>query len=143
MFLWSMGLEDIIPDGKSSGSSGSSGRRRKKKKEKVIEIGNPPYDKKFKEKKWEGVKKVIRNEFDYKSVGEVKSLPAEERYDVLHEAALIHEGEKRADESQHRAKERCLRCGAASGDMMVEIEDEMFCISHPAIQVRKALDGEG
>lgn len=136
-----MGLDSFKHEDTDTSKSGGGRSRKKKKEDEKVTIGSKPYQKTFKKEKWEGVKDIIRRDFEV-SVNEVKNSPPEERYDILHEAALIHEGEKTVDNSSHKAKTRCVVCGDECAEESVEIEGHAVHWNHPAVQVRKKIDEE-
>lgn len=111
-----MGLEDIFPDdvepGSSSSSSGSTKSLSPEEDDDYKVIGGGRWQKIFHKDKWDEVKRVLIDEFG-KQPNVVLNSPAEERHDILHEAALYVEGEKSEDELENRSDERCEVCGKA------------------------------
>lgn len=133
-----MGLDDVI-DTDDSSSSSSSRTRSDSSSEDLITIGSPPNEKKFKEEKWEEVKKIIRNKMEY-SVNEVKHLPSGKRYEVLHEAATWDEEELTEKQEELKSDTNCIVCGRDCSKSGVELEGEMVCVNHPAAKVAKHLE---
>lgn len=142
-----MGLDDLIPDhDQNTSGSSSSGRSKDRDKDPyanddLISIGSPPNDKHFNEEQWEKVKRVVREEFGM-SIGEVKSLPAKERYETLHEAVTFNPDATDRDEHELVSDNRCLVCDRAADNVGVEIEGYLFCVDHTAGQVAKAIEEE-
>lgn len=137
-----MGLEDLVPD-EAKTSSSRSGRKKKSKKQEegVVTIGSGEFEKTFEEERLERIRKVISQEMGYVPNEVINNFPAEERFEILHEAALIEAQEAEEDELEHTTT-RCDICGNAIRDSGVEISGLVVCTSHPAIQVAKELHGE-
>lgn len=144
-----MGLDDLVEDkggSADSSSSGNSGSSRKASSasstdEPYKEIGGGRFKKSFTEEKWEGVKEIIHHEMG-ETVNVILNKPPQERFKILHEAALIHDGEKKRENFSYSSSTRCHLCGNACDNSNVEIEGQTFCPQHSAMRVRKALDGE-
>lgn len=136
-----MGLDDLVEKkgGDPSSSSRGGGRKKSNNRDIVKDIGSEPHRKKFTEEQWEGVKEMIIQEMEY-SVGEVLSMPNQDRYEILHDAILMYRNEQYIEESDHSTDNRCVVCGKDSTGTSVEIEGHRVCINHPAITVREEID---
>lgn len=133
-----MGLDDLVPEGKedSRSRSGSSSSKSKSK----VSFGSGKWEKIFSEDKWEDVKNTLINDMGLVPNEVVNNYPKEERYETLHEAALISEREEPPDNIEE-GPDRCAVCGnALHEDITVEIEGEEVCANHPAAQIRVGLD---
>lgn len=139
-----MGLKDLGPDDTGSSSGGrSSGRKRKKDdSDDKVEIGSEPYKKVFKQEKWEEVKTFISHEMGLSPNKVVNNYKAEERYEVIHEAALAVDDEKEPEELSNYSRNRCAYCDCALGEFGVELEGKVFCPNHTAGQVKETLDSD-
>jgi len=137
------GLDDLIPDDAdtSSSSSSSSGGGGLDEPEYAEVFESKKGTKKFTEEQWEEIKKVIRRETDYVSVGEVKSLPAQKRHVVLHELAIEALVED-ADGDISRTDFRCPICGDDCTTSYVVIEGEEVHPYHTIAQLAKELGKE-
>lgn len=126
-------VDDLLPD--SSGSDDSGGGGSTDSERDLITIGKPPYDKHFEPEHFEEIKEVMPSKLGY-TVNEAKNLPADERYEVFHEAALIARSELDPEESETAKSEKCQICGSVlHEDATAVISGEKFCSDHPAIQV--------
>lgn len=140
-----MGLDDVIddqvPEEKRSGSR--SGGSSSKEKQKVI-IGSPPNQKEFTKDRWEEVKKAIVEELGYTTQEVLEEMPANKRYEVIHEAALISSKEMSSADADTRPTTRdCDICGNMLRDEMeVDISGLKVHAHHTAAQVEKELDGD-
>lgn len=136
-----MGLEDLIPDDSDDNSSSSSSSRNSSSsdEQEYITIGSEPHQKKFTPEKWEEVKEVLRHEMGL-NVNRVKNRPAEERFEILHEAATYSNGEIDEDEMQNWSKERCIVCGKAANKVGAKVDGEPCCVHHTVGQLEKELD---
>lgn len=132
-----MGLEDLVPEDKRGSGSSSSGRSRRKKKD-TVAFGSGQFRKEFEEERWEEVKGTLINEMGLVPNEVVNNYSAQERFEVLHEAALLSKSETTLEELG-RQPTRCEYCGSAVGQSGVEIDGEMFCIHHTAGQIANAL----
>lgn len=138
-----MGLDDLVPD--SAGGSSSSSRSSRdssdddEESEKVI-IGSEPYKKVFTDEDWEGIKGIITQEMGYVPNEVVNNYPAEERYEILHEAALLYRSEI-SEEELSDIPRKCDYCGAALRDGGVWVGEYYVCASHTAGQLA-TLDDE-
>jgi len=138
-----MGLDDLVPDDKQSSSSSSSSRPRDSDDSPdKVEIGGEPYKKVFTEERWEKVKKVIGREMGLDVNKVVNNYPANERYEIIHEAALAVGGELEPDELDNYRDERCEICGIAKSEASVTICGDVVCVSHSAGQVAVMLDDD-
>lgn len=138
------GLDDLIPDDadtSSSSSSGGGGRGGLDQPDYVEVFESKKGTKKYTEEQWEEIKKVIRRETDYVSVGEVKSLPAQRRHVVLHELAIEALVED-ADGDISRSQFRCSICGDDCTRAYVVIEGEEVHPHHTIGQLAEELDIE-
>lgn len=131
-----MGLDDAVPeDVKSSASSSSADSGSDSSSPNTITIGKEPYKKEFTEDHWEEIKKVLPRELGF-TVNEAKNLPADERYEIFHEAGLIAHSEMEAEESEYRKKDQCPICGTVlHEEATAEIAGETFCPDHPAAKI--------
>lgn len=138
-----MGLDDLIPDDVDSQSSGSSSSRTQTQQERDVVIGKEPYKKEFDEDKWKEVKSVLTNEMGYNVNWVLNNLPAEERYEVLHEAVMMVNENLEPEEAEHRSTDRCIVCGNATDQVEAEIpwlpEGESVCFHHTVAQLEKEL----
>lgn len=137
-----MALEDVLPDDNDTSSSSSSTRRRRRTPpedddDRVV-IGSEPNRKVFSQEKWEEVQKVIRDEMEY-SVNEVKHLPAQRRYEVLHEAATWNSDMLTDEQEELKSTKRCIICNKHCSDSCVEIAGHRVHIHHTAGQINKEL----
>lgn len=136
------GLNDLIPDdADTSGRSSSRSKSTSSGPEYVKEFGSKLGTKKFTEERWKEIKQEIRRKTEY-SVGEVESLPAEERHEVLHELGISSNVDLDPKELEHGSDTLCVVCGNDCSDSYVPIQGNPVCINHPAIQIAKALDIE-
>lgn len=136
-----MGLDDLVDD--AGGSSSSSSSKRSKSKsfhddDEYKVVGSDQYQKVFHEDEWAKVKDVLKDEMG-KVPNVVLNSPEQERFEILHEAALIASGDKDPLDSDYTGQERCLYCGSNPGDAAVEIQGETFCVHHTAGQVSSEL----
>lgn len=134
-----MGLEDALPDDveRSSSSNRSGSSSSSSSSQKKVSIGSGRYQKTFTEEKWEGVKATIKEEFDEEPNEVVHNWSAQKRYEMLHEAAIIHE------EKQYEPRETTIRscvCCNSSTANLVRIGGKWFCPQHPAAKIAKELD---
>lgn len=145
-----MGLEDITEKVKKNHSSSSSdtsqGNNRNPRKgvsdesEYAVVVGKPPKQKAFTEDQWDDVKEVLMNEMDL-NPNKVLNMPSEERYEILHEAALYSKGD--IEDSEHIPQRECDYCGnklKEDTDVGIEIADSLFCVHHTVGQIKNALD---
>lgn len=130
-----MGLDDLLPDDADTTSRSSS---QQSSKDYSVEVGSGSDEVKLTEEKWEGVKKILTEEFGLVP-NEVLNKPSGERYEILTEAAQVHEGHQQADESEHRSGTRCYYCGKSCEGIEVEIGGELFCPHHTVAQIEKSL----
>jgi len=135
-----MGLDDLVPEDKSTSSSSSSSKSRQK--ENKVRIGSEPHKKVFSEDKWKTIKEFIIQEMGLKPSKVVNNYSAKERYEVLHEAALGVEGDKEPEELNNVSNNRCEICGTAVDQASVEIKGYEVCPQHPAAQVAVLIDEE-
>lgn len=140
-----MGLEDLVPEDKRGSSSRSRGKRKKKD---TVSFGGGRYKKEFTEERWEEIKNTLINEMGLVPNEVVNNYPAEERYEVLHEAALLSKRETTLEELGRRPT-RCGICGKPVGGSGVEfslldgsgdIHEIEICISHTAGQIQVLLE---
>lgn len=137
-----MGVDDLIPDElESSSSSGGSSKKDSSEDQLHKVIGSGKQKKGFTEEQWEGVKKVIARETEY-TVNEVLHMPAQKRYDILHECALEATSEESTLPDDYRSEIRCYECGNDCSSGYVELEGKDFCVQHTAGQIAVAL-GDG
>lgn len=137
-----MGLDNILPDDADSSSSSSGGSKRSPSSDTDDDlkvIGSPPNQKSFTQEKWEGVKKVIYEDTEH-SVNEVLNMPAKRRYEILHEAALTHEGQKAAEDMETYSRDRCFICGKDCTNSGVTVAGKTVHANHPVMKLKKALE---
>ena len=137
-----MGLKDLGPDDSSTSSGGrprGKGKSNNDSDDKV-EIGSEPYKKVFEEEKWEEIKKFISHEMGLQPNKVANNYKAEERYEILHEAALAVDEEKEPEDLSNYSRNRCAYCDCALGEFGVELGGETFCPSHTAGQVADLLN---
>lgn len=133
------GLDDLLPDdADTSGRSSSRSRSTSSEPEYVKEFTSSNGRKRYTEERWEEIKQEIRNKTEY-SVGEVESLPSDERHEVLHELGVSSKYDHDPEELDSGSDTLCIVCGNDCSDSHVIFDDETVCINHPAIQVAKAL----
>lgn len=136
------GLDDLIPDdADTSSSSRSRSRSTSSEEEYVKEFNSDKGTKRFSEERWEEVKEEIRDKSKF-TVGEVESLPASKRHDVLHEMAISSDNDYDPDDLEYGSEVTCAVCGKDCSYSHVILEGEEFCIHHPVAKVAKALDKE-
>jgi len=135
-----MGLEDLVPEDQrgSSRSSSSSSRSKKKKKDTVV-FGGGQYRKEFTEERWQEVKRTLVNEMGLVPNEVTNNFSAEERFETLHEAAMLSRQETTLEELG-RSPSRCIVCGNAIGQSGTEVEGKPVHIHHTVGQVRSSLD---
>lgn len=142
-----MALDDLLPDDETvttsasstTDESSSSQEKTEDEEEYAKVVGSPPNQKRFTEEKWEEVKRVLVEEFGY-SVNSVLHKPVNERYEILHEAALFPTGELDTDESDHYETRECEICGSAYTEQSLDIEGKVFCPHHTVGQLKRELD---
>lgn len=135
-----MGLEDLIPEGKRGSSSSSSSRRRSKTKEEdTVTFGGGNFRKEFTEERWQEVKRTLSHEMGLVPNEVVNNYPAEERFEVLHEAALLSKQETTLEELG-RQPTRCAICGNAVGKSGTEVAGVTVCIHHTVGQLSSMLN---
>lgn len=140
-----MGLDDLIPEeaerSSRSSSSGSSEPSDPFANDDLISIGSPPNDKHFTEEQYEKVKRVVREEFGM-SIGEVESLPSNERYKTLHEAVTFNPDLDDEEQTDLVEDDRCIVCGDAAGFSSTHIEGEPVHIHHTVGQLNEVLEDD-
>lgn len=129
-----MGLEDLIPEGKEDTSS----RRTQKQKEDTVVFGGGRHRKEFTKERWEEIKSTLINEMGLVPNEVVNNYPAQDRYEALHEAALLSKREISLDELKKQPV-RCDICGKAVGDSGVEFEGLTVHINHTMGELQEAL----
>lgn len=134
-----MGLEDLVPEDQRGSSSSSSSSRSKKKQEDVVSFGGGQYEKTFTEERWQEVKSTLVNEMGLVPNEVVNNFSAQERFETLHEAALLSKKETSLEELG-RSPTRCIVCGSAISKSGTEVEGKPVHIHHTVGQVRSALD---
>lgn len=138
-----MGLDDLVPDDKKTSSSSTSrSRKRKKQDDDEVVIGGEPYKKVFEKEKWEKVKKFISNEMGLVPNEVVNNYSAEERYEIVHEAALAVDKEIEPEDANNYSQRRCKVCDAGLGEMGVKLGEYWFCSNHPAAKLKPFLGDE-
>lgn len=134
-----MGLEDLVPEDKRGSSRSSSSSRRSKKEEDTVVFGGGQYRKEFSKERWAEVKSTLVNEMGLVPNEVVNNYSAEERFEVLHEAALLSRKETSLEELG-RSVTRCIVCGNAIGESGTELEGKPVHIHHTVGQVRSSLN---
>lgn len=131
--------EDLVPD-TTTVDTGS--KDEKDGSEETVVIGNPPHEKRFTQERWEQVKDALTGELGY-TVREVKNMRSAERYEVLHEAAMLSAGEIEVKDTETAQPNKCAICSQRLPDEAVaEIAGEPFCPSHPSAKVAKYFNEE-
>lgn len=142
-----MGLKDIVDDAseesdstqsRKSGSESYEHRQQKIKEEHHKVVGTPPKQKAFSKEKWQDVKKYIRNHMSL-TVNEILHSPADERHEMLHEAALGADGDLEEEDKNYPPEVKCAICGKDAEHSKVELEGETFHVHHSAGQVASEL----
>lgn len=144
-----MGLEDVTDKVKenysqsspNSSRSRSSGHERPSREQLEEEhekvIGSPPHQKVFSEEKWDDVKRVLRDVMG-RNVNRVLNLPAEQRHEILHEAAMYSDGQ--IVESEYEKEDKCPVCNkAVADDAGVSILGYDIHVHHTAGQIESAI----
>lgn len=140
-----MGIADLIPV-KDRPTETELERRRNEvviedetEEQEDIIIGSGSYEKQFSPEKWERVKSVITEEFGLTVDEVVETKSRQDRYDILHDAAL-KANQSETIESEYTSDCNCIVCGVATDKTGVEIESEQVCVHHTAGLVRNAID---
>jgi len=131
-----MGLKDIegVDDNASSSSSRSRGGSSKQEDDgPFISFSCKQGEKAFTEERWDEIRTIISQEMEH-TVGEVKTMPAEKRHKVLHEAATWTDDGPDEDSDLY-SHDRCALCGNSLSAGFAEFEGEAFCIQHTAGQL--------
>lgn len=138
-----MGLDDLIPDEVDESTSRAPRQSKDDSSDDDIvkSFGEPPKRKKFTEDQWEHVKRVIREEFGMK-VGTVVNSPPDQRYELLHEAAMTPASKIGEAESESSSSTRCHYCDKACDDAYVELEGKKFCVHHTVAQAETTLHND-
>jgi len=133
------GLQELLPDDANTSSSSSSQSTSNSSEADVVrEFHSDKGTKRFTEKRWNEVKQEIIHKSEY-SVGEVETLPADKRFDVLHEMSLAADDDRTPDELEHGTDVTCQLCGTDCSYSYVPLDGETFCYHHPLIQVADEL----
>lgn len=136
-----MGLDDILPD--EADKRGAKTQETEEKEEFHKKVTGPQgKEKKFDKERWKEIREIIDREFEDSLPEVMNNYSRKKRYEVVHQAALVVDEQKELKETERQTTTRCPVCGNDCSDHSVEIEGTEVCIQHPAIQVRKALDGE-
>lgn len=136
-----MALDDLVPDDAGGSSSSSSSSKVSPEDNPNLKvIGKGEYRKVFDEETWEDVKLVLIQEMGLTPSEVVNNYPAEERYEVLHEAVSVANQEVSVEELGHEP-ERCEICGNALGDQAVTVSEHTVCVHHTVGQLA-ALENE-
>lgn len=137
-----MGLDDVDGVSKGGSSRSSSNQRSKKSEQKdeiVQTVTHAGKRKEFTEERWEKVKKVIRQEMDY-SVNEVlNNLPANKRYEVIHQAATWNPSDLNDTQQELKTEDRCYVCKKANDQATVEIDGKPVHVHHTVGQLASEL----
>lgn len=129
-----MGLDDLIPEGKEDTSS----RGRRRTKPDTVSFGSGNLKKEFTEERWEEVKSTLVNEMGLVPNEVVNNYPAQERFDALHEAALLSQQEITPEELKEQP-DKCYICGRANMGL-IEVKGLDMCASHTVGELQEALD---
>lgn len=137
-----MGLEDIVeekaPDDSSSSRSRTRTRDLSDSDEYFRVVGKPPLQKVFQEKEdWEETAAVLRDEMGYQP-NSVLNMPAEKRFEILHEARLWNEG--KLEEMKHETEDRCVICNSACTGSCTEIAGVKVHVHHTVGQLGSMLE---
>lgn len=137
-----MGLEDIVdekaPDDSSSSRSRTRSRDLSGSDEYYKVVGKPPLQKVFQEKEdWEETAQVIRDEMGMMP-NEVLNMPAEKRFELLHEARLWSDGE--LQQLENETEDRCAICGSACTGSCVEVAGVNVHVHHTVGQLDSMLE---
>lgn len=136
-----MGLEDLVPDDKKDTSSRSRSRRSEPEEDKVV-IGKGRLKKEFTQERWKEVKESLQKEMGLVPNEVVNNYPAEERFETIHEAALLSLENKTAEELGID-QNRCMICNSVMGESEVEIRGLSVCVHHTAGQIESYLNDRG
>lgn len=135
-----MGLEDLVPEDKRDTGQRRSRKKSLKQRDDVVVIGSGEYQKAFDEDKWESVKKVLIEEMGLVPNEVVNNFPAQERFQTLHQAAMLEKKETTLEELG-KTPNPCDICGTEMGDDGgVDILHLNICTSHPAGQIAEKLN---
>lgn len=141
-----MGLEDIVdektPDSSTSRSrSGSNEVRGVSSSDEYFKVvGSPPLQKVFQEEEdWEETAKVLRDVMGHQP-NNVLNMPAEQRFEILHEARLWSEGQ--LEESEHESEDKCVVCNKACTGSCTEIAGQQVHVHHTVGQLGSMLEEE-
>lgn len=133
-----MGLEDILPD-EADKRGAKTDSDEEEEAYKVVK-GPRGKEKRFNEKKWKEVRRIIDREFEDPYLEVMNNYSSKKRYDVVHQAALVSEERKEIKKTGRETTTRCAVCGSDCSDANVEIEGNRVCPQHPAAKVRTELD---
>lgn len=142
-----MGLEDIV-DEKAPDSSTSSRSRSSTSEVRGVSdsgeyfkvVGSPPMQKVFQEEEdWKETATVLRDKMGYQP-NKVLNMPAEKRFELLHEARLWSEGQ--LEELEHESEDKCAICGSACTDSCTKIGGRMVHVHHTVGQLGSMLEEE-
>lgn len=139
-----MGLEDIVEEKAPDDSSSSRSRTRRKDhsdSDKYFKVvGKPPLQKVFQEEEdWVQTAEVLRDEMGYMP-NEVLNMPAEQRFELLHEARLWNKGE--LEKLENETEDRCVICNKACTGSCTEIAGVNVHVHHTVGQLGSLLEGE-
>lgn len=129
-----MGLDDLVPDGKEDTSS----RGRRRKKPDTVSFGSGNLKKEFTEERWEEVKSTLVNDMGLNPNEVVNNYSAQERFDTLHEAALLSQQEITEEELQEQP-DKCYICGKPNAGL-IEVKGLEMCANHTVGQLQEALN---
>lgn len=132
-----MGLDDLIPEGKED--TGSRRRGGRKKKKDTVSFGSGRLKKEFTKERWEEVKHTLTNEMGLVPNEVVNNYSAQERFETLHEAAMLSQKEITQDDLRETPT-KCRICGNAVGESGVKIAGMTVCIHHTVGQVQAELE---
>lgn len=137
-----MGLDDIVKEKAPDDSQSTSSRTRRRDhsdSDKYFKVvGKPPLQKVFQEEEdWKETAEVLRDEMGYMP-NEVLNMPAEKRFELLHEARLWNEGE--LEEMKNKTEDRCAICKKACTGGCVEINGINMHVSHTVGELNVLLE---
>lgn len=130
--------EDLVPDGEVD--SGSSSSTQEEEKDLVV-FSSAGNTKKFTQERWEEIKTALTRQLGY-TVDDIEDMTSSERFEVIHEAALLSTNELDLSDSETAREYKCAICGSRMAeDVISEIAGEYFCPNHPAAKLDKHFNG--
>lgn len=136
-----MGLKDLVPEDKRDTRSRSA-KKSLSERDDVVVFGSGEFQKSFGKDRWEDIREVMINEMGLVPNQVVNNYPAEERFEVLHEAAMLEAQEITLEELE-REPNPCAICGTELGDEAgLDIMGVEVCYHHTVGQLSVVLDEE-